>query len=382
MTQRAEIQEEAARPSAGPTRPGPGAPGGGVEIYSTCPQSTEGSGEAYVRHVEEVARWSEEHGCTGTLVYSDNRLVDPWLLSQIVLRSTERLAPLVAVQPVYMHPYTAANMVATLGHMHGRRVCLNMVAGGFKRDLEALNDGTPHDRRYDRLVEYTTIVKRLLAGEEAVSFEGEFYRVKELGLSPALPGELHPEVFVSGSSEAGRAAARVLGATPVKYPEPVGEDEGAELEPGLQAGIRVGIIAREDGGEAWSVAHRRFPPDREGQLTHKLAMKVSDSVWHRKLSRMAERRAAEDDPYWLVPFENYKSMCPYLVGSYERVAGELARYVELGYRKFILDIPPSEEALRHTGETFRRAVRRAGAPDAGGPEGKGRPSEAGKEVAL
>jgi alkanesulfonate monooxygenase SsuD/methylene tetrahydromethanopterin reductase-like flavin-dependent oxidoreductase (luciferase family) len=59
-------------------------------------------------------------------------LVDPWLVAQLVIQATTTLCPLVAVQPVYLHPYAAAKMVATLGHLHGRRVYLNMLAGGFK----------------------------------------------------------------------------------------------------------------------------------------------------------------------------------------------------------------------------------------------------------
>ena len=89
--------------------------------------------------------------------------MDPWLVSQIIIQSTEALCPLVAVQPVYMHPYSVAKMVASVGHLYGRRIYLNMVAGGFKNDLEALNDMTPHDRRYDRLIEYTAVIKELLA---------------------------------------------------------------------------------------------------------------------------------------------------------------------------------------------------------------------------
>ena len=65
----------------------------------------------------------------------------------------------------------------------------------------------------------------------------------------------------------------------------------------------------------------------------------------------------ENHPYWLRPFENYKTMCPYLVGDYDRVAEEFARYMRLGYSNFILDIPPSREDLEHTGEVFRRAGR-------------------------
>ena len=68
--------------------------------------------------------------------------MDPWLVSQMVVQNTERLCPLVAVQPIYMHPYTVAKMVATLAYLYGRRLYLNMVAGGFKNDLQALDDPT------------------------------------------------------------------------------------------------------------------------------------------------------------------------------------------------------------------------------------------------
>ena len=326
----------------------------GLEVFSTCPQSSDGDRETYLQRVVDVARWSERAGCKGILVYSDNRLADPWLISHIIIQNTVRLCPLVAVQPVYMHPYAVAKMVASFGHLHGRRIYLNMVAGGFKNDLVALNDTTPHDKRYDRLIEYTLIIRELLAGPAAVSCEGEFYKVKNLRLTPPLRSELFPGIFVSGSSDAGLAAAKAIGATAVKYPKAPGEEVAPDE--GVGAGVRVGIIAREDGDEAWRIARERFPEDRRGQLTHQLAMKVSDSVWHGQLSELAEATASGDSPYWLVPFENYKTMCPYLVGSYERVGEELSRYIAVGYRSFILDIPPNEEDLHHTNRAFHRAM--------------------------
>jgi alkanesulfonate monooxygenase len=324
----------------------------GVELFSTCPASSGVDRHQYVRKVAEAARWSEQAGCKGILVYADNSLVDPWLVAQVVIQHTERLCPLVAVQPVYMHPYTVAKMVTSLAHLYGRRLYLNMVAGGFKNDLTALNDPTPHDKRYDRLIEYTSIIQTLLASPSGTSYAGEFYRVDRLRLTPPLPAELMPGILVSGSSAAGVAAAKALGATAVKYPRPAGDEEVAD--PAVECGIRVGIIARPDDEEAWDSARARFPEDRKGQLTHQLAMKVSDSVWHKQLSDSAG--PAEPSPYWLRPFENYQTMCPYLVGSYARVATELARYIGLGQRAFILDVPASVEELAHIQVVFARAL--------------------------
>ena len=118
-----------------------------IGLFTTCPPYEGTDASVYVRQVSEVARWSDAAGCIGILVYTDNRLLDPWLVSQIILQNSTTLAPLVAVQSVYMHPYTVAKMVSTLSYLDGRRIYLNMVAGGFKNDLSALNDLTPHDKR-------------------------------------------------------------------------------------------------------------------------------------------------------------------------------------------------------------------------------------------
>ncbi|HVR28429.1 MAG TPA: LLM class flavin-dependent oxidoreductase [Thermoanaerobaculia bacterium] len=328
-----------------------------LRLFSTCPPSTETDPAEYIEHASTVARWCEEWGCEGILVYADNGQLDPWSVAHVILRATRRLAPLVAVQPVYMHPYCVAKIVTTLGNLYQRRLFLNMVAGGFRGDLDALGDTTPHDRRYERLVEYTTIVKSLLESPEPVRHAGSFYEVENLRLKPALDADLVPGIFVSGSSRAGVEAARALGATVVKYPQPAGqEDEPSDA--GLEHGVRVGIIARADSREAWRTAHARFPPDRRGQLAHQLAMKASDSMWHAQLSRLADVDAAEGNPYWLFPFQNYSTMCPYLVGSYQEVSRELERYIALGYTTFILDVPASEEELHHSMLAFDHALLR------------------------
>jgi alkanesulfonate monooxygenase len=328
-------------------------------LYSTAPPYRGEDPGDYARLVASVSRWSEEAGCSGILVYTDNGLLDPWLVAQIVLQSTREIAPLVAVQPVYLHPYSVAKMIATLTFLYGRRIDLNMLAGGFKNDLVALGDETPHDCRYDRMVEFTEIITRLAKGAGPVSFAGEFHRVHNLVLTPKVPARLQPRLLVSGSSEAGLAAGRRLGALPVHYPAPAAQlGETSKRDDGT-FGIRVGIVARAEEDDAWAVARKRFPEDRAGQLTHQLAMKVSDSSWHHRLSDLAKEKA-ERDTYWMVPFTNYKTFCPYLVGSYDRVGTELARYFDRGCSTMILDVPVGTEELEHVTRAIRRGAELAG----------------------
>lgn len=337
-----------------------------IDLYSTLPQSKHyDSGAEYLEAATRVAQWSDRQGCTGMLIYTDNSLVDPWLLAQIVLERTERLSPLVAVQPVYMHPYTVAKMVASLSFLHGRRMSLNLVAGGFRNDLIAMGDETPHDDRYARITEYGQIVMALLRGE-SVTLEGDHYQVKNLKLTPKLPEELFPVVLMSGSSAAALKTARAIGATAIRYPQdPEKEETSVERPEGVQMGLRVGIVARDDAASAWTEAEARFPDDRKGQIMHDLAMKTSDSQWHKQLSQDA---AAADDggdvatrsPYWLHPFKQYSTFCPYLVGSYDRVADELAQYFTMGDRALIVDIPRDEDDLMHA----KRVLERVGAGSA------------------
>ena len=174
--------------------------------------------------------------------------------------------------------------------------------------------------------------------------------------------------MLSGSSDAGLAAARALEALPVQYPEPSDQCAAFADDCGAGAGIRVGIIAREDEEQAWRIAEERFPPDRAGQVTHALAMKTSDSAWHQSLAAVGHELNGRRSTYWLVPFENYKTFCPYLVGSYAQVAEEVRRYLTAGYQTFLLDVPATEEDLEHIGITFDHALR--GLPARTSPAGR------------
>ena len=321
-------------------------------VFSTSPASHGTAAKTYLTSVTEVARWSEAFGCEGILVYTDNRLVDPWLVAASIVRATDRLAPLVALQPVYMHPYTAATMVASLAFLHGRRVHINLLAGGFKHDLEVLGDTTPHDERYARATAYADIMQRLLRGDGPVFADGPYYQLNGAHLQPPVSPDLQPGWMVSGSSPAGRAAAGRLGAVAITYPQPSAQEVRVDDQP---SGLRLGIISRASRTEAWRVARQRFPATRSGQILHGLAAKTSDSHWHRQLTEGGEGADETNGTYWLGPFRHYQTFCPYLVGSDEEVAIHLANYLRLGYRTLVLDIPPSREDLEHTRRVLDRA---------------------------
>ncbi len=325
------------------------------EVFSTCPASTEGH-HNYRARVAEVSRWSEAHGHRGLLIYADNALADPWLVAHAVIESTERIVPLVAAQPVYAHPYTVAKTISSLALMWRRRVALNLVTGGFARHLGELGDdlADQHDRRYDRLREYTQIIQRLLAGELTTT-GGRYYRLRGVRLQPPMPEDLVPDYYVSGRSAAAAELASVVGARRVTYAGPPG-DVNAGDQP-VSDGIRIGIIARDRTEQAWREAHARFPPDPVGQRTQELAGRLTQSAWHVDLSRRAREADPPGSPYWLVPFRTYKTFCPYIVGSHDEVAQVLAGYHAAGIRTIILDTPRCEDDVEQASAAFARCYR-------------------------
>jgi alkanesulfonate monooxygenase len=318
-----------------------------MKVFTTAPPSVRFDPRGYLDRIAETARWHERSGISGMLIYTDNSLIDPWTVAQATLERTERFVPLIATQPLYMHPLAAARKVSSLGFLYGRRVALNMVTGGFVRDLAQLGDRTEHDQRYDRLIEYTSIMMALLRGETA-TLDGTYHRVEGLRLSPALNPDLIPELFLSGASDACIAAASTLGATRLSYTRPLDQCPPGPARSG-PLGLRVGIVTRPDRNAAWDAARARFPADRRGQLAHSMARATSDSVWHRDIASAADTLDdSGTDTYWAFPLKNYKTFCPYLVGSYDDVAHYLQGYAELGYETLILDEPESRDDLAHT----------------------------------
>lgn len=318
-----------------------------MRIFTTASPSVRFHPRAYLDRVAEIASWHEQVGILGMLIYTDNSLIDPWTVAQATLERTRRFVPLVAIQPLYMHPLTAARKISSLGFLYGRRIALNLVAGGFVRDLAQLGDHTEHDMRYDRLLEYTSIMMALIRGE-VTSFNGTYYHVEGLSLVPQLPLELMPELFLSGASPACISAAAKLGATHLSYTKPLAQIVPGQTSAGV-IGLRLGIVARPDRDTAWQAARTRFPADRRGQLAHRMARGTTDSIWHRDISAVADTLDhTANDPYWLFPLKNYKTFCPYLVGSYEEVAEYLQGYSDLGYSTLILDEPESHDDLMHT----------------------------------
>jgi alkanesulfonate monooxygenase len=261
------------------------------------------------------------------------------------------LKPLIAVNPVYSHPYTVAKAVSSLSRLYGRKIYLNMIAGTAVGDLRGLGDDLDHDGRYARLGEFILIVQGLLQSSRPFTFQGKFFRLEGIQILPALETALRPEFLISGQSPAATALCEQLQCVRMQMlPPDLGEDlKGAR-------GVNLGIVTRPTKEEAWNAARLLFPKNEEDQMILEYTMKNTDASWKQKLFAEASSQINIDNGYWLDPFKYYKSDCPYLVGSYEYVLSFFERLKNRGVNRIILDIVPEPLEFEHICRSLGPAI--------------------------
>jgi alkanesulfonate monooxygenase len=335
-----------------------------IDVFTISPRNTDQV--MYWKDIQTVNHLSQQFDCTGVLIFTGNDVyIDPWLVAHRVITDTESLCPLVAVNPVYMHPFSAAKMISSFAYLYKRKVYLNLVTGTALSYLDALGDKLSHDERYARLEEYVQIISLLLGGTGLTDFEGKFYQVSNLVLLPKVPKSLLPGFLVAGQSEAAKRICESVAGVGMQMLKP-------EFERAVngQSGIHFGIVTRDDEDKAWEAAKRFYPEDEEGREVLEYSMSNTDSVWKKHLKRLSDDYGSAPRNYWLTPFRNLKADCPYVVGDYDYVANLLVSLVDQGIGVFVLEIPPLEEEFHHINIAFDLAARRlrsgTGAGRAGG----------------
>lgn len=312
-----------------------------VRIFPVAPRVDDPS--RYLADMMTVARFSDQMGLAGILLFTGNdTLIDPWCMAQYIVQHTKRTCPLVAVNPLYAHPFTVVKYISSLAQLYKRKIFLNMVTGTATSDLRGLGDRVSHDERYRRLEEFMGIVQRLLSGPRPVSFKGMFYEVDRLQLLPKVDAELMPEFLIAGQSDGARRL--------IEGSKSVGMQMLPEsLADGLNgsAGVNMGILARAGRDEAWAAAHKLFPTTTEGRVVLAHTMKNTESIWKQRLNAAGSRSVLFENGYWLGPFMNYQADCPYLVGSYAEVSSQIRAFAAKGINTIILDVVPDQGELAH-----------------------------------
>ncbi len=105
------------------------------------------------------------------------------------------------VSPVsFRHPVITAWQASAVDNLAGGRLRLGIGAGWQEREHETYGfDLLDTDRRFARFEEALQVVILLLQSEEPVSFDGEFYRLRDAVLMPRSPRPGGPPIVIGGN---------------------------------------------------------------------------------------------------------------------------------------------------------------------------------------
>src|SRR6201991_1433157 len=116
------------------------------------------------------AKALEDHGWKGALLGTGWGRPDTFTVATALAARTTTFQPLIAARPGYWRPANFASAAATLDHLSGGRVLVNIVSG--KDDLAAYGDSEGDQaQRYARTREFLQLVRKLWT-EEDVTYQG------------------------------------------------------------------------------------------------------------------------------------------------------------------------------------------------------------------
>jgi pyrimidine oxygenase len=117
---------------------------------------------------------------------------------------TSRIGVIATIQPVLFPPAVAAKMAATIDDLSGGRFGINIVTGSFLDEYDQMGILPPNyaANRYRYAAEWIHVVKRLWS-EESVTFDGEWFHLRDCRSSPKPLQKPHPFLVCAGTSDEG-----------------------------------------------------------------------------------------------------------------------------------------------------------------------------------
>jgi alkanesulfonate monooxygenase len=310
------------------------------------------------------ARALEDSGWHGALIGTGWGRPDTFTLATALAARTTHFEPLIAIRPGYWRPANFASAAATLDHLSGGRVRINIVSG--QDNLAAYGDSEGDQaHRYARTKEFMRLVRRLWT-EDKVTFTGEHFSVTDSALvpKPIVRGERrHPKLYFGGASDAAERVAATEADVQLFWGEPL--DGIAEridrlkalsrtLDrdlPPLKFGLRITTFVRDTTEEAWRDAEAKVAEMAKEQGAGWDDHNRKVAVGQRRLLDLHARGDVLDDNLYTAPgrFGGGGAGTTWLVGSAQDVANSIEKYRALGIDTFVLSDTPYLNEIKRQG---------------------------------
>ncbi|BBH69156.1 alkanesulfonate monooxygenase [Actinoplanes sp. OR16] len=317
-------------------------------------------------HATELALTAEQHGWEGALIGTGWGRPDTFTVATAIAARTTTFRPLAAIRPGYWQPAHFASAAATLQHLSGGRLLVNIVSG--RDDLAAYGDiEGDQAQRYGRTKEFMRLVRRLWT-EENVTFDGEHFRVTGSTVAPPIGGTV-PRLYFGGASPAAEKVAATEADVQLFWGEPLdgiaervdrlrtlAKDLDRDL-PELEFGLRITTVVRDTREEAWHDAEARVAAmagQSAARHDRSLDQHRGPAVGQQRLLDLAARGDVLDSCLYTAPgrYGGGGAGTTWLVGSADDVAAALREYAALGVSHFVLSDTPYQRETARVGDAL------------------------------
>ena len=308
-------------------------------------------------HCRDITLTADRAGFDNMLLPSGYGLgIDPIAFAGAVAPLIQNTKLLVAIRAGEMWAPQLARQLATLDHMLGGGLTINIISSDLPGQL------LDSSSRYQRTLEVMGALRQLLDGER-LDVDGQFI---SLHLDPPRLGTVTgncPPFYFGGLSEAARDVAAQAADVYLMWPDTLEGVEAlvndmraraARYERTIRFGYRVHVIVRDTEGAARAAA-RQLVSRLDDEVGHAIRERSLDST-SVGVRRQAELRDDADDDGFVEPnlwtgIGRARSGCgAAIVGDPDQVIAKLNAYRELGIDAFILSGYPHRAEAERFGE--------------------------------
>ncbi|HEY6352084.1 MAG TPA: LLM class flavin-dependent oxidoreductase [Candidatus Angelobacter sp.] len=319
----------------------------------------------------EFCRHAEGSGIDSLLVDFGFAKPDPMLLAAILGWGARKIKFILAYRSGLFSPAMFVQQLNTLSALINGRLLLNIVAGYSPEEQRGYGDFLSHDERYERTEEFLAACRAFWNRGAEVNFSGKHYRIEKGKLKTPFvsPDRSSPEIIIGGGSAQAQRLALREGTCWMQLadaPEKMRVGVSRVIESGVEAGLRLCIIARPSHEEAVEATR-----SLTGGEHH--ARKVDgQSAFIQKTDSVSFKAAYQrGDTEWLTPtlwtgavrFQGPTAIS--LVGSRAEIADAIMEYKEIGISQFILSGWPKLDEMIYFGQEVLPLVRQREAERAG-----------------
>jgi alkanesulfonate monooxygenase len=280
--------------------------------------------------------------------------LETWSAAAGFAEATKNIELIGAVKPFFFHPAILAKIALGIDEISAGRFSINLISGWYMPEMEqaglTIRD---HEDRYRFSGEWLRIVKALWS-DEAVSFIGDYFKIKELQFHPGSFAKPRPRVYLGGESDAARALAAdeadvyLINGRPLHLMSELIEDLRRRPRPNgqpLRFGTAGFVIARPTQKEA-DEEHEYLAELAAPQDYTKLLKGIDPAVEMFKTFANGPRGLGTNGGTSLG-----------LVGDYDTVARRILALTDAGIETFLLQFQPMRSELHRFAEQIMPRVR-------------------------